>query len=169
MKQKYADPIIGKYIDLIKNKNGEIKTFFQGEPTRVAVSMLPACIISKLETRVGVLTNAEDQHEVALRITIITDIRKDLSTDENDATMVEGISKLYEIVEGRDDQTFELKDTSILDILRGNQLVDQAHNLRTDLNTITRINYGETLRGRNPEQWTTEAQVEFVAQFSQVR
>lgn len=166
---KYQDPIIKKYIELIKANNGDIKTFFQGEPTRVGVSQLPCCIISKNETRVANLTNAEDEHEVVLNLTVITDIRQDLSTEDNDSKIVEGIGRLYDFVEGREDATYELKSTSILGILRGNILVDAANNLRTDLGSVTRINYGETLRSRSPEQWTIEARVEFVAHFSQVR
>jgi hypothetical protein len=47
--------------------------------------------------------------------------------------------------------------------------VDTAHNLRTDLASVTRVDYGQTLRDRAAEQWSIEARVDFIAHFSQVR
>lgn len=167
--ERYQDPVIEKYFDLIKAKNGEIKSYYQGEPTRVPVSNLPACFISKTETRLDRETNAEDGHEMYLTLTIVSDIRSELSTSENDAKLVEGVAKLYELMEARDPDTFGLKDTSMLQILRTNQLVDAAHNLRTNLETATRVNYGETLQNRNPEEWRIEARIEFIANFIQIR
>lgn len=166
----YRDPIIAKYIDLIKASTGErFKRFYQGEPTRVGTSILPCIIIAKRETRIGPLTNAEDEHGVALQLTVVVDVRKDLSTEENDAEILEGISTLYDYVEGRDPDTFELKSDSILDILRGNLVVDAAHNLRTELGTVSRVDYGLTLGDRPPEEWRIEARIDFVAHFTQVR
>lgn len=164
----YADPVLTKYIELIKDKTSAIRTFYQGEPIRIGTSELPCCIISKTATAAGPLNNAEDQHQIGLRITIITDIRQDLSTEDSRAKMVEGISTLYEIMEGRNDN-YTLKDTSILDILRSNLTVDAAHNLRTNLGSLTRIDYGTTMRDRSPEEWTTEARLEFEAVFLQDR
>lgn len=167
--QKYEDPIIKKYSDLIKAKTNNFKAIFQGDPIRIGSSQLPCLIISKIETRVGQTSNTEDEHGIQMRMTVITDIRQELSTNDNDSKIVEGIASLYDICEGRDETTFALKDTSILDILRTNQLVDATYNLRTDLSTLTRVDYGETLRGRDPELWSTEARIDFVAQFIQTR
>lgn len=164
----YTDPIIQKYIDIIKSKNGEIKYFYQGEPTRIPTSVLPCCIVSKAETQVGFLTNSEDEHQIAMKIIIVTDIRKELSTNENDSKVIEGVSKLYDILEGRN-ADYTLKDTSILDILRVNQLLDAGNNLRTDLSTVTKVGYGETLQNRDPAEWRIQAEVEFVAHFTQIR
>lgn len=164
----YTDPIIKKYIDLIKTKAGKIKYFYQGEPTRIPVSNLPCCIISKAQTNVGFLTNAEDGHEIGLKIILVTDIRQELSTSENDNHVIEGVANLYDLIEGRNED-YTLKDTSILGILRTNQLLDVANNLRTDLSTITRVDYGETLQNRDPAEWRIQAQIELVAHFTQVR
>ena len=166
--QPYADTIITKYIDLIKASTGEFKVFFQGEPIRIPASMLPCCIISKRETLVGPHTNAEDVHSVGLTLTVITDIRSELSTADASENTVAGIAKLYDMVEGRN-ADYTLKSTSILDILRSNPLVDATYGLRTDLATITRVDYGQTLRDRAPEMWSIEAQVNFVAHFTQNR
>src|SRR4051794_2462031 len=164
----YEDPIIQKYIDLIKAKNGEIKTFYQGEPLRIANSLLPCCIISKTGTNVGPLNNADDAHQIGLRITIITDVRQDLSSEDSHAKIVEGVSSLYDVMEGRN-ADYTLKDTSILDILRSNVTVSAARNLRTNLGSQTRVDYGTTLRDRAPEEWTIEARLDFMADFIQTR
>lgn len=164
----YSDSVLKKYIDIIKASNGKIKAYFQGDPVRIPTSSLPCVIVTKSETRVGQITNAEDEHGMGITITVITDIRQDLSTNENDAALVEGVSSLYDIVEGRNDD-YTLKSTSILDILRSNQLLDVANNLRTDLSSITRIDYGQSLRQRQPELWSVEARIEIVAQFIQIR
>lgn len=164
----YNDPIIQKYIELIKSKCGDYKAFYQGDPIKIPASMLPCCIISKTASRAGPLNSAEDQHEIALTFTIISDIRQELSTAEDIAKVAPGIAKLYDLVEGRN-ANYTLKATSILQILRNNQLVDVANNLRTDLKTVTRIDYGQTLRNRNPAMWSVEANVEVLVNFSQVR
>lgn len=164
----YTDPIITKYIDLIKANTGVFKAFYQGEPLRVPASLLPCCIISKSESEVRHFTNTQDEHAIALTITVITDLRKDLSTESGMENAVAGIATLYDIMEGRQDD-YTLKDTSILDILRANSLVDAANNLRTDLSGVTRVDYGETLRARSPEEWSIEAKVQLVAHFVQTR
>ena len=164
----YKDPIIAAYIALIKTKTNVFKVFYEGEPLRIAGTNLPCVIVSKRETRVGVLTNAEDEHAIGMAITVITDVRKDLSTEQNIADVVAGVSTLYDLVEGRN-ANLTLKDTSILSILRHNPLVDSANGLRTDLGTVTRVDYGETLRNRPAQEWTVEGRVDFVSYFTQVR
>lgn len=162
----YSDPIIKKYIDLIKAKIPEIKAFYQGDPFRVLASSLPCAIISKTQTNVGVLTSAEDSHQIGLTITIITDIRDERSDDQ---LVTPGIAQLYDIIEGRDETTFKLKDKSLLNILRTNILLDSTYNLRTDLGSITHVDYGLTIGKRAPEGYATEGQVDFLATYSQLR
>src|SRR4051812_10747204 len=113
----YTDPIIQNYIDLIKAHTGAIKAFYQGEPLRLPNCDLPCAFISKRETRVGPLTNAEDGHDIGLTITIVADVRSDLGTESGADNAVAGISSLYDLMEGRD-ADYTLKDTSILGILR---------------------------------------------------
>jgi hypothetical protein len=163
-----TDPIIEKYISLIKANTNAFSAFFQGDPIRIPASLLPCVIIAKRETEVRPLTNSEDEHAIGFNLTVVSDIRNDLSTGESFEHVVKGISTLYDLVEGRG-ADYSLKDASILGILRANPLVDAANNLRTDLGTSTRVDYGETLRGRAPEQWSIEATVQFVAHFVQNR
>src|SRR3954449_13206353 len=132
----YKDPIISTYEALIKANTGAFRVFYQGDPLRIPASNLPVCIITKTGTQVGPLNNADDAHQIGLRITIITDVRQDLSSEESNAKIVEGIASLYDLMEGRN-ADYTLKDTSILDILRSNINLDVANNLRTDLSSLT--------------------------------
>lgn len=165
----YRDPIIQAYLDLIKaNCNGRITHFYHGEPITVPSVNLPCVIISKQETRAGHITNKEDEHGIAMTLTLIADVRSDLSTQENRDAVAAGVTTLYELIEGRNDD-FTLQDHCILNILRHNSLVNSAFGLRTDLSSMTRVDYGQTLRDRAADSWTIEAKVDFVAQFIQVR
>lgn len=164
----YSDPILAKYITLLQTSQPDIKVYYQGEPVRVPSSSLPCAIVSKHATRVTPLNNQADQHSIVLSITVIADIRSDLSTEENIAKITAGVSSLYNIVEGRK-ADYTLKDTSILQILRHNNSLDTANNLRTDLGSVTEVDYGMTLRDRAPEQWSIEARISFIATFQQTR
>lgn len=164
----YVDPIIEKYINLFTANNGEIKAYYQGEPIRIPSVNLPCVFIAKKETAVGVHNNNDDEHGMRLTITVVADVRSDLSTEDNIASLVAGVSTLYDLVEGRN-ADYTLKDTSIVHILRHNITLDSGKNLRTDLGTNTRIDYGLTLRDRAPEQWSVEARIDIVASFTQAR
>lgn len=161
----YSDPILTKYIDTLKAANTDIKMYYQGEPFRIPASYLPAVFISKTDTNVASFTNAEDEHQIGLRLTLVTDVREEL---DNEKDIVAGIARLYDIMEGRDSD-YSLKTTSILHILRTNMNLDTANNLRTDLSTTTRIDYSETLNRRNNEAWFVEANISYIAHFLQTR
>lgn len=164
----YIDPVIAKYIELIKAANAEIKTYFVGDPVKIAVSLLPCCIITKNNSLVRFLDSANDEHLIGLNITVVTDVRSELSTEDNISKVAPGVAKLYDIIEGRDSD-YKLKTSSILNVLRTNQPADTTYNLRTDLGNPTQIDYGTTLRNRNPEQWSVEATIQTVVNFIQLR
>jgi hypothetical protein len=165
----YQDPVIAKYIELLKaHAGGAIREFYQGEPVRIPSSSFPCALISKRETRVGPVSNAADQHEMALSITVIADVRSDLSTESGAKNAVAGIAALYDLMEGRN-ADYTLKETSVLGILRSNLEVDAGLNLRTDLGSVTLVDYGTTLRDRAQEQWSIEARVDYVAVLQQAR
>ena len=162
----YQDPVITKYIDAIKSVcGGFCKVYYIEDPIRVPATNLPCLIISSDETRIAQSTNAEDEHAMAFILTVVTDIRQDIQDDK----MVSGSKRrLKDIVEGRD-TNYKLKTNSLLHILRNNVNIDVANNLRTSLTTITRIDYGITVDKRQPDAWGIEAQIEFVAEFIQLR
>lgn len=168
MTEIYKDPIIKKYFDLIVGVVGEgfFKYLYFGDPIRVPVSNLPALIISKDETRINNLTNTEDEHFIALTLTVITDMRQEINDDK---AIAAGTSRLYDIIEGRESDTLKLKTKSIMHILRNNIDVDTTLGLRTDLGSITRADYGMTVGKREVESWAVEAQIEFIAHFTQLR
>jgi hypothetical protein len=162
---KYEDTVIKKYFDLIKANTDYFKEFYQGDPIRVPHSNLPCVILSKNETRVGVFSNREDEHGMLLTMTVVVDIRAEINDDK---AITSGIAQLYDIIEGRD-SAYKLKTNSLLHILRNNILVDQTNGLRTDLDSITSVDYGMTLGKRAPEAWGVEAQITFVAHHTQIR
>lgn len=161
----YSDPVISKYFDLIKSKTDVFRGFYQGDPIRIPDSSLPAIIISKAQTLAGQFSNAEDEHALALVLTVITSIRADAGDFEGIAA---GVASLYDILEGREED-YKLKTTSVLHILRNNLLVDVANGLRTDLGTVTSVDYGMTLGKRAPEAWGVEGQIKFAAHLTQIR
>lgn len=164
--QEYIDPIMKKYADLIKTGNGLFKRVYFGEPIRIGASELPALIIAKVGTNVGNLTNAEDMHSLRLSFTIVSDVRDTISDDKE---MVHGVNSLYNLMEGRDDTTYQLKANSLLYILRHNVELDIANNLRTDISTMTTVDYGMTMGKRQEGMWSIEGTVEIIANFTQVR
>ena len=121
--------------------------------------------MSKVTTEVSPLNNASDEHQIEFQLTLVTDIRQTLDDEKK---VVAGISQLYEIIEGRDATTYALKDESLLQILRTNIHIDTAQNLRTDLGSTTRVDYGDNVRNRT-KQWFIEAHIRFVAHYSQTR
>src|SRR3954447_15622653 len=113
---QYQDPILEKYIRLIQASTGTtFKAFYQGDPLKIPASLLPCIVIAKQQTEARPLSNAEDEHTIGLTLTVVSDIRSDLSTAESFDFVVKGISTLYDLVEGREDD-YSLKDASILGI-----------------------------------------------------
>lgn len=163
--QIYQDPILKAYMALIEPKN-LFKRIYLGDPIRIGMSELPALIIAKIDTKVGKITNVEDQHEVRLSFTIVADVRDTISEDKE---MVRGVNSLYNLMEGRDEATYQLKTDSLLYILRHNQVVDATYNLRTDLATVSKIDYGMTLGKRKDAAWSTEGTLEILTTFTQIR
>ena len=166
MSDLYKDPILSKYFELILSNTGDtFKEQYYGDPVRVPASNLPALIISKVSTKIEHLSNVQDQHSIEIVLTVITDIRADLSDYTN---IVAGINTLYNLIEGRN-ADYTLKSSSILGILRDNLEVDLANNLRTDLKTITVADYGMSINKRTADGWAMESQIKFTAYFVQNR
>lgn len=166
--ETYIDPVLRKYADLIKANTGAIKAFYYGDPVKYPSVDLPCMFISKRLTNIDPITNTEDQHNMAITMTIVTDVRAELSTQDDINHIVAGIATLYDLVEGRN-ADYTLKDTSLLGILRSNDIVDGTNQLITDLETVTRADYSKTLANRLPQQWSIQATVDIVCKFTQVR
>jgi hypothetical protein len=170
---KYQDPILSAYAKLIKDATGDtFKVVYFGDPIRVPRSMIPCLILSKVNTDVRQFSNQQDEHAIKIIATVITDVRDE--KDMNDQMhLADGISQLYDIIEGRKPD-FSLKDASLLNILRKEITVDTGSveskgKLRTNLATITRAEYGITIDKRSENGFATEASVEFIGHFIQMR
>lgn len=166
MQEEYTDPILKKYADLIQGSTKVFKRVFFGDPIRIAGSELPALVLAKIDTRVGNMTNVEDMHSIRVSFTVVTDVRETINEDK---TMVRGVNQLYNLMEGRQAGTYQLKTDSLLYILRHNVELDVGQNLRTDLSTLSRIDYGMTMGKRTEKGWSIEGTLEVTANFSQVR
>lgn len=164
---QYKDPVITKYIDLIKSKAPDLfKAFYYGDPIRVPISAMPALIISRIATDLTEFTNAEDEHNMQLMFTVITDIRKDIS---DDTKIAPGISSLYYILEGRDQVTLQLNPYSLANILRHNVDLYQDVKLYTDVGSKTRITYNMTIGKRQEDMFGIEGSITIVAKLVQLR
>jgi hypothetical protein len=164
MANLYRDPVLEKYKALIKANTSAFRYFYQGDPKAIPVSSMPAIIMEREQTRVGAETNVDDRHDMAIRITVVVDVRKDLH--ESADGIIPGYATLYDLVEGRD-STYSLKSSSLLDILRSNLLIDGTYNLSTDIGTMTQVSYTEGQRGEN--LWTVEAVIAFTCSAIQLR
>lgn len=166
---KYIDPIIKKYFELFESAGVQVKKYYQGEPFKIAASEMPALFMQKTRTDARPINNAQDEHEAEYRITVVADVRNEL--DET-GEIVAGIAQVMEILEGReldnDSNQYKLKTNSVLHVLRNNTEVDAAKNLRTDLRTSTRVDYGDTINRRDRD-WFVESHIDFVAHFIQTR
>lgn len=155
-----------KYADLIQGSTQNFKRVYFGDPIRIGASELPALVIAKIDTRVANFSNVEDMHSIRLSFTVITDVRDTINEDK---TMVRGVNQLYNLMEGRQTGTYQLNADSLLYILRHNVELDVGQNLRTDLNTMSRIDYGMTMGKRTEKGWSIEGTLEVTANFTQVR
>lgn len=157
------DQIIKLYFDIIKANTDVFKGYYYGDPVNIPVSMTPAILGSRRMSQAMYGTNLEDEESMTLVFTVITDIRKDISDDKQ---LVPGWLSIYDIMEGRDPVTKNLKPTSLLYILRHNFGI--ANNMWTDVRTATRIDYGLVQNKRQPG-WSIEATVTVVCTIVQTR
>lgn len=161
----YKDPIVEKYINLIKSYRDDIKTYYNGVKTEIGQSECPSIMIDVNRLEAQKFSNTEDQHRVSLNLTLVTDIR---SNFQDTARIDAGINKVLEILVGRKDD-YSLKEKSILNILRKNVNVDTSNQLRTDVGSITVVSPREVGIGRQEKYWSTEGTIGFEAHFIQER
>lgn len=161
----YKDPIIQKYLDLIKENVGDIRTFYNGTMVQIPISMLPMVMIDIESTEATEFSDAEDEHRVGLVLTFIADMRKDFSA----ANLIKaGFSKVLEVLVGRDSD-YKLKENSILHVLRHNLNIDPDNNLRTDVGSVSVVTPSEVATGRMAGYWSAEGTIRFIAHFIQER
>jgi len=168
MAEAPVDPIIKKYFDVIKAATGSaFKSYYYGDPIRIPNSSLPALIGARRSSRTSTASNAEDIHRITLVFTVVSDVRNDI---QDDKTMTAGNARLYDLIEGRDESTLQLKSSSLLGILRKQALeLDPAHQLWGDIDSPTQIDYGLVANKRANPSWSIEGAITTVASLVQIR
>lgn len=162
---QYKDPVLKTYVDLITSKTDAFKSIYYGDPIRIPASNLPALIVSKTMTDMTEFQNSEDEHNMQIIFTVVTDIRKDISDDK---TMAPGTNSLYYLLEGRNTD-LTLRAESLAYILRHNVDVNQGLFLYTDVGSKTRISYAMTVGKRAEDQFGIEGSITIVAKLIQLR
>ena len=165
----YIDPIINKYLTLIKdNVGGEIKGFYNGFINQIPASMLPAIIMNIEKTEAETMSTSEDEHRIGLTLTYVADIRQSLLEVNGEMPLSAGLNKVLEALVGRNSD-YSLKTNSILYILRNNLNVDATNNLRTDINSFSVVTPSEVATGRFPGSYSAEGNIRFNSHFIQLR
>lgn len=162
----YIDPIVQKYLDLIKANTTGIKGFYNGFVVKIPASMLPAVMIDIETTEADNFSDAEDVHRIGLVLVYIADIRQSL---EESPLVVAGLNKVKEALVGRENADYKLKTTSILHLLRNNLNIDSGNNLRTDVGSFSVVTPSEVATGRFPGLFSAEGTIRFTAHFTQER
>lgn len=163
--EKYSDPVLAKYIDTIKGIMGDrFKAYYQGNPDAIPKMHRPAFVIYRNRTEVSAFTNDEDQYAQYLTIHVVVDSR---DTVNNDPTIVAGPDMLIELVEGRN-ADYTLKQESVLGIIRSLAFMDPT-GIRTDLGSVTNVDYGISVNERGQGETVHEAVIQFIAHFIQSR
>ncbi len=149
----YRDPIIERFIELIKAVEGvAFKSYYHGDPLVIPKSNLPALLISKDNTPIGDASNAEDYHRPRFVFTVVTDIREQIGSPA-DGDIVVADSMLYDIFEGRNED-FSLKETALVAILRKNHEI--GNDTHIDLRSELIPDYGFSFGKRGERSWAVE-------------
>jgi len=165
----YTDPIIQKYLDLLKDNTTRIKGFYNGFVSNIPASMLPAIMINIETTEAGEFSDIEDEHRIGLVLTYIGDIRQTF----NDSSLVTVLNNVLDGLVGREEEIsstpYALKTDSVLYVLRNNLNVDSDNNLRTDINSFSIVTPSEISTGRFQGFYSAEGTIKFNAHFTQQR
>jgi hypothetical protein len=163
---QYRDPVVQKYLDLIKNNTSGIKGFYNGLVDKIPESLLPAVIITIETTEANQISNVEDEHKINLNLIYVADIRQTL----NDSVFVNGFNNVIDALVGRytTGTPYALKGSSILNILRNNLELDTSNNLRTDVGSFS-VATPSQIAQRWAGWYNVEGSIRFQANFIQTR
>ncbi|MFW5903048.1 MAG: hypothetical protein ACOCTT_04120 [archaeon] len=160
----YKDPILQKYLDLIKDNRDDIKTYQIGDPFEINLdtTKLPAVFATYDRQELTEETNQTDEHRISITLSVVTDIRSNWQ-GKGDA-IIDSMNKLYEIIAGRNDD-YTLEEKSLLYLIRNNVAIDPP--LFTDVGSVTVADFG--IANRPPEEFAIQSNIEIQAYFSQQR
>lgn len=163
---RYRDPIIARLAQLLTDEGPKelAGRYYHGDPVRVpGKSYLPAVFISKDDTTVGTVTNAEDETTTNLVINVVYDLSRDFS-QAFDA--ISSSATLYDLIEGRGDD-YTLKPASLVYVLRAHEQLDP--NLWMNLEEPMAVEYGVGIEKRGEGIYTAEAVLRVQVKHHQLR
>jgi hypothetical protein len=158
MSDLYKDPLIQLVIDKL-DADGPSKLqsrYINGDVLMPNQSELPIAYVAKDTVKMGAASNMEDEHIHSLVLTVILDMKQDLNEVYD---MVAGTPELYEMVEARDDVTYQLKaDTLLYNLRKSQQLADKTW---IGVRDTVDVNYGIGIARRGPGIFSVEASIRF--------
>lgn len=156
---KYRDPVIEKILDLLKEANIKgIKKYHNGDRLIGPKREMPYLSIAKSNTKVSPASNLEDQHIIQMTLTVVYDWTKDLNQSSE---LVAGANGLYELMEGRDPVTYQLREDSVLGVLRKNETLGNKAWIAVGDGEVAEVQYGLGVNRRGPGIFSTEAIIKF--------
>lgn len=157
----YKDPIIAKIIELFE-ANGPTELagkWHHGDLLMPEASDLPLGYVTKDQTLMQPATTMEDEHLQLMVCTVIYDATNDLDASYG---MVAGMSGLFELMEGRNDD-YTLKPDTLLYQARNSQQID--NNMWIGVGSPVQINYGLGVGRRGPGMFSVEATMRFTVRL----
>lgn len=159
----YRDPVIGKLIAVLNSEGPAMLKgrYFYGDPlTLPPRSALPACFISRDNTTIGNATNAEDESNMVMILTVAMDSTVNFTNFDS----IGAANNLYDVLEGRN-ADYTLKSTSITYVLRKHKVLDTK--LWINLRNPLTVDYG--INQRPPGTYSIEGNIKFQVTHHQLR
>lgn len=166
---KYRDPIIKTLIDKLEEFGPAdlVNKYYYGNPIIIGQNekMLPAGFISFMQSQTVKASTDRDRTINQYEINVCTLIKKDWL---NTGRVVQSHMTLLDWIQGRN-ADMNLKDDSILYVLRKFEVLDGDNKLYIDLNTATQVRVFPGIEARGPGIFTYEATITFNVIKEQIR
>lgn len=162
--KEYRDPILKAIIDMLEVEGPEeLKGhYIYGDTLAPPKSALPVVSVARDGTTIISDGTMQDRHVTAIVMAIIVDFTTDLNTSFD---LVRGTTKLYDLIEARDD-SFRVKAGTISYALRKNQKL--ANNLFSSINDNgLLIDYGLGVEKRGANIFSVEGILRFNVESTQ--
>lgn len=115
----YAESTVDKIIRFLKGDNGSIagyfKSFYYGDPLKMAISSLPAVVVQLTKTQVVAGPTGMDAIQETIEIILMYNKRNDFGKNDKEATSAR---RLEEFAQGNDPTTSLYSANSVLGIIR---------------------------------------------------
>lgn len=163
----YKDPISELLISNFRSEGlASIKEYYNGDVYTVPREDLPVLYVVKDATRIAPADNRNDETRTAYVIGVIYNYTEDIDTSSE---LVAGVNSLYEIVEGRDENTLDLKTNSLAYILRKHLTLADDTWVDIGAGAALEIDYGIGIEKRGRGIYSLEAMIRCVVVHHQLR